>query len=276
MNGPGSSPRPFSSPSPSAACRLPALPLPRRLRLRAKRSWSCRPLPATTAGASSSPFAPSPGRSTRSSPPTCRRRDVIGRLSGDLIHINRLTQGNRERAGEILEGVGGRTDLHAVAATRPALLGRRRVRRRRCGVHVQGAAGSGVGRAASRPAHRRRQADHRHEGRLAHRARHARRAVRRRRAAVRQHRDPSAPSARDGVHAGDARRRVVVEVAAGVDRRTGPVSREALRRRPGAGARAQPVLLEDGRVQTAAAVHRRARVRLRRQRGRAGDSVPGR
>ena len=78
------------------------------------------------------------------------------------------------------------------------------------------------------------------------------------------------------VCAGDARRCVDVEVVSGLDRRTWPVSREALRRRPGARARAQPVLLEGRPVQATAAVHRRARVRVRRQRGRAGHPLPER
>ena len=183
-------------------------------------------------------------------------RDVIGRLTADLIHINRDTQltepalaqswsvspDGRQYTLRLREGVrfsdGAPFGADDVLFTFRVLLGRTR------------------SRAAARPAGHRRQAADRREGGQPHGPVHACAALRRRGTALRQHGDTSQAPPRAGVRRRPVDRGLGARHAAGRHRRPGPFP--AGTGRPGRAdrARAQSALLENGSCGQSASVRR--------------------
>ncbi len=183
-------------------------------------------------------------------------KDVIGRMSGDLIHINRLTQGtesalatswNRSADGlnytlSLRRGLrfsdGDPFDADDVVFTFKVLMD-----------PAVGAPHRDLLVVGGKP-------HHRHQDRCLHGSGHSGRTVCRRRTAVRQHRDPAPPSTRERIRAGLSGRRLDDEDYAGSDRRPRAVSIQALRRRSGTRPRAQSVLLEGRFIEAPAPVSR--------------------
>ena len=172
-----------------------------------------------------------PARRAQIAQPGRRRRRAVARTSSAACPAISFTSTGSRRAPRARSPNPWKRSADGLSytlslRTRPPLLGRRRVRCRRCGVHVQGAAGPGrrtrrIATCSSSAASRspsRRSTTHTVRVTLAEPYAAAERLF-----------DSIAILPRHlletCVRAGHARRRLVVEDAAGVDRRTGTVSR---------------------------------------------------